>query len=63
VEAARANPSPSPNRNPNPNPNPNQVEAARAAGRTGEAADAVGDKWTEGSQLQTYPEAVRLGLG
>lgn len=38
------------------------VEAARAAGRSGEAADAVGDKWTESSQLQTYPEAVRAVL-
>jgi len=38
------------------------VEAARAAGHSGEAADAVGDKWTENSKLQTYPEAVSAVL-
>ena len=34
----------------------------RVRARSGEAADAVGDKWTEGSVLQTYPEAVRAVL-
>jgi len=35
------------------------VAEARAAGKSGLAADAIGDEWVETAQLKTYPDAVR----
>jgi len=38
------------------------IAKARAAGKSGVAADALGDEWVETSQLKTYPDAVRAVL-
>ena len=56
------NPNPNPSPNPNPNPNPNPYPNPNPNPKPKPKPNQVGDKWTENSKLQTYPEAVRAVL-